>query len=95
MVLMYYPGKMSCCHKISVHIHGKIQKSFEFDFIIAHNVGIGRTAIFQLIQKILKNTLLIFLLKVYIEIRNLQIFANGFYILKIFLGSTHAVFIGF
>ncbi len=75
---------------VSIQFHRIVQKSLEFDFFIAHDVRIGRSAVTIFIQKIREDTVPVLFFKVDRIIRDADLVSNLGNVLIIFSHRTNA-----
>ena len=82
-----------CCDIIRTQFHRIIQESFEFDFLVAHDIRIRRPALLIFVQEILEDLIPVFLFEIDGIIRNADLLCDSLNILVIFRCRTESEFI--
>ena len=82
-------------HFLRAQLHGIVQKRLELDFPVAQNVRVGGAALAVLVQKIGKHPVVVFLGKIDGVVGNVDLIADGLYVLPVLGGGAGAVLVLF
>ncbi|MNF88431.1 hypothetical protein D3C84_709260 [compost metagenome] len=81
------------CDVVAAKIDDLLQQFPEFDFTVAHNVGVRRSTFGILVQEVSENFVVILLLEIYCIKRNVELVTDPSNILCVFFCGTMTEFV--